>query len=162
AGTRLLIFGGYLALLLACNAERLIRPGATAALLLAFTALDLWVAARGAIRFTDPGTYYRPSIVSDLLPGDAGHRVLAIPSPDRSVMNRQGMVSGDIYNIEDFAPATLRAPWAVPHPYAPAAHGEISNADARDLISCYDTRFALLLGIGEVTTGAPFSSDRLC
>jgi hypothetical protein len=160
AAGRLLIFGGYLALLLACHADRLIRPAATAALLLAFTGLDLWVAASGAIRFQDPGIFYSSTTVSSLLRSDGDtYRVLTI---DRSMPNRQGMVSGDIYDIEDFAPVTLRAPWAITHPQAFAASSEISNADARDLITCYDTRFAHLLGIGEVTTAAPFTGDRLC
>lgn len=163
AAVRLLIFGGYLALLLACHADRLIRPGATAALLLAFTALDLWTAASGAVRFVDPSIYYRPTTVSNLLRADnAGYRVLTMSSPERSMLNRQGMVSGDIYDVEDFAPVTLRAPWSVTHPYLGAAKSEISNADARDLISCYDARFAHLLGIGQVTTGLPFTSARQC
>ncbi len=54
AAGRLLLFAGILALILACNADRLIRPSATAGLLLAFTVLDLWTAESGSILFVDP------------------------------------------------------------------------------------------------------------
>jgi Bacterial membrane protein YfhO len=161
AGGRLLLFGGFLALLLCCHAERLIRPPATTALLLAFTLLDLWVADSGSILFVDPSSFYQPTTVSTLLHPDAAtYRVLAIN--DRAMPYRQGMVSGDIYDAEDFAPVTLRPYYTVTHPQSLDRHFQISNADARDLITCYDQRYATLLGIGEVVTAAPFSSQRLC
>jgi hypothetical protein len=161
AGGRLLLFGGLLALLLSCHAERLIRRRAAAALLLAFTLLDLWVADSGSILFLDPSAFYQPTTVSALLhPDAANYRVLSIN--DRAVPYRQGMVTGDMYDAEDFAPVTLRPYYTVTHPQSLDKHFQISNADARDLITCYDQRFATLLGIGEVVTAAPFSSRRLC
>ncbi|MGH2390192.1 MAG: YfhO family protein, partial [Chloroflexota bacterium] len=39
---------------------------------------------------------------------------------------------------------------------------EISNADARDLITCFDARWADLVGITDVTINAPGISPRLC
>ncbi len=161
AAGRFLLFGGFLVLLLSCHAERLIRPEATAAFLLAFTLLDLWVADTGSILFLDPSSYYQPTTVSTLLRPDADtYRVLTIN--DRAMPYRQGMVSGDIYDAEDFAPVTLRPFYTVTHPQSLDKHFQISNADARDLITCYDQRFATLLGISEVVTAAPFSSRRFC
>jgi hypothetical protein len=71
AGGRLLLIGGFLALLLSCHADRLIRPRATAVLLLAITLLDLWSADTGSIMFADPSAFYRPTTVSSLLRPDA-------------------------------------------------------------------------------------------
>ena len=159
---RFLLFGALLALILAANAERLIRPRATAPLLLAAAFLDLWTAASGSIRFTDPAQYYRPSIVGDQLRASAStYRVLTI---DRSMPNRQGMVSDAQYDAEDFAPVTLRAYFSITHPYVFNQHiaAEISNADQRDLIHCYDQRFADLVGIGAVTFELPSASAKPC
>ncbi|MGH2390636.1 MAG: hypothetical protein ACRDIE_20745, partial [Chloroflexota bacterium] len=50
AANRMLLFGGYLVLVLACSAERLIRPQAARLLLLGFTLLDLWCGASGLVR----------------------------------------------------------------------------------------------------------------
>jgi len=158
AGDRLLILGGYLALVLGCAAERLIRPAAARWLLLAFTLLDLWCAASGYVRFLDPTPYYRGTTLSNLLrAGPSTYRVLTI---DRSMPNRQGMVEGDIYDAEDFAPITLRPYFSLTHPLSKLA--EISNADARDLITCFDARWADLAGITDVTINAPGISPRLC
>lgn len=159
---RFLLFGALLALILAVNAERLIRPRAAASLLLVAAFLDLWTAASGSIRFTDPAQYYRPSIVGDQLRADANtYRVLTI---DRSMPNRQGMVSDAQYDAEDFAPVTLRAYFSITHPYIFDAHiaAEISNADQRDLIHCYDQRFADLVGIGAVTFELPSPEAKPC
>jgi hypothetical protein len=161
AGGRLLLFAGFLALVLSCHADRLIRPRATAVLLLAITVLDLWSADVGSITFTDPSAFYRPSTVSSLLRPDATtYRVLTIN--DRGMPYRQGMVSGDIYDAEDFAPVTLLPYWTITHPDSLISSSLYSKASARDLVTCYDQRFATLLGIGEVTMGAPSVKDRLC
>lgn len=159
---RFLLFGALLALILAANAERLIRPRAAAPLLLAAAFLDLWTAASGSIRFSNPAQYYRPSIVGDQLRADAStYRVLTI---DRSMPNRQGMVSDAQYDAEDFAPVTLRAYFSITHPYIFDARiaAEISNADQRDLIHCYDQRFADLVGIGAVTFELPSAGAKPC
>lgn len=158
AAHRLLLFGGYLVLVLACAAERLIRPQAARLLLLGFTLLDLWCGASGLVRFLDPTPYYSATTLSSLLQADPDtYRVLTI---DRSMPNRQGMVSGDLYDAEDYAPVTLRPYFSVTHP--PSDLGEISNADARDLITCFDARWADLVGITDVTINAPGISPRLC
>ena len=162
AATRLLIFGGLLALILAIHAERLIRSSAAAWLLLAFNLLDLWVAASGSIRFQDPATVYAPTTLGALVrPGDETYRIY---TADRSLPNRQGMVDGSLYDAEDFAPVTLRDYWKVTHPkeWALMQRGQVSNASARDLIFCYDPTFGHLMGIGVLTFAAPFSSLRLC
>lgn len=161
AAQRFALFACLLVLILACHADRLIRPRVTALLLVAVTLLDLWVVDSGWIRFTDPGPYYRSSTLSDLLQAsDSNYRVLTVLG--RGVPNRFGMVSGDLYDAEDFAPVTLYAYWAVTHPQAFGGAYDISNADERDTITCYDPRFASLMGISEVTFSAPFSSQRLC
>jgi hypothetical protein len=161
AARRSLLFAGMLALILACNADRLIRPQITALLLIGVTLLDLWVVDSGLISFTDPGPYYRSSTLSSLLQAsDTNYRVLTVLG--RGVPNRLGMVSGDLYNAEDFAPVTLYAYWAVTHPQAFGGAYDISNADARDTITCYDPRFTALMGISEVTFPEPFTSGRLC
>jgi len=158
AGDRLLIFGGYLALVLVSAAERLIRPGAVRSLLLAVTLLDLWCAASGYVRFLDPTPYYRGTTLSNLLRANSStYRVLTI---DRSMPNRQGMVEQDIYDAEDFSPITLRPYFSLTHP--PSKLAEVSNADARDLITCFDARWADLAGITDVTINAPGISPRLC
>jgi hypothetical protein len=155
------LFACVLALILVCHADRLIRPSVTALLLLSVTLLDLWVADSGSVRFTDPSRYYQPSTLSSLLQAsDTNYRVLTVLQ--RGIPNRLGMVSGNLYNAEDFAPVTLYAYWAVTHPQAFSGAYEISNADARDTITCYDPRFAALMGISEVTFAAPYSSQRLC
>ena len=157
---RLALFGGLLALVLSCRADRLIRPSIAALLLLAITLLDLWTAASGSVRFMDPSQYYGPTTVSSMLRSDAAtYRVLTI---DRSMPNRQGMVTGDIYDAEDFAPVTLYPYWAVSHRWAFGGAYDISNADERDLFPCYDPAADSLLGIGEITLAAPYSSQRLC
>lgn len=159
---RVALFGGLIALVLCCNADRLIRPGAARWLLAAITLLDLWIAASGSVRFVDAGAYYRPTTLSGLLEADTRtYRVLALGS-FRTMPFRQGMVSGALYNAEDYAPVTLRDYWSVTHPQAFGGAYEISNADARDLITCYDPRFASLVGIGEIAFPAPYSSRFLC
>jgi hypothetical protein len=163
AGGRLLLFGGILALMLACNADRLIRPSAAGALLLAFTVLDLWTAESGSILFVDPSPFYQSTAISTLVHDDpASYRVLTLPAGavSRTMPYRQGMVSGDIYDAEDFAPITMSGYWTLANPKNPAH--PISKANARDLITCYDPSFADLLSVTEVVTAAPFTSDRLC
>ncbi|MDB5059666.1 MAG: hypothetical protein JWO59_3138, partial [Chloroflexi bacterium] len=164
AGGRLLLFGGFLALLLSCNADRLIRPQVTAVLLLAITLLDLWSADARSTVFMDPLAFYRASTVSSLLQPDAAtYRVLTIN--DRGMPYRQGMVNGNVYDAEDFAPVTLLPYWTVTHPDSLIkikGRSMYSNADARDLVTCYDQRYATLLGIGEVTMGSPSVNDHLC
>jgi hypothetical protein len=157
---RFVLFGGLLALVLACSADRLLRPSVTVGFLAAITLLDLWSNASGLVRFLDPGQLYQPTTISSLLGADQGtYRVLTI---DRSMPNRQGMVTNDVYDAEDFAPVTLYPYWAVTHPWAFGGAYDISNADARDLFNCFDPRSAALASIGEVTMAAPSPSAVLC
>jgi len=89
AAERLLIFGGLLTLILAIHAERLIRPLATAGLLLAFTLLDLWVADSGLVRFVDPAQFLHPEHGQHSgAPTDSNYRVLTLNL--RSVYYRNG------------------------------------------------------------------------
>jgi hypothetical protein len=158
AGDRLLIFGGYTVLVLACAAERLIRPQAARFLLLGCTMLDLWCAASGFVRFLDPTPFYSATTLSNLLQSDPDtYRVLTI---DRSMPNRQGMVSDNLYDAEDYAPITLRPYFSVTQPLSKLV--EISNADGRDLIRCFDARSADLVGITDITIATPSISPYLC
>lgn len=157
---RFVLFSCLLALILACRADRLIRPSFTATLLVSLTLLDLWTAASGSVRFLDPGQFYQPSTVSDLLRSSSStYRVLTI---DRSMPNRQGMVSGTIYDAEDFAPVTISAYFSISHRWNVKGATEVSKANARDLFNCYDPEADSLLGISEITLSSPNPSKALC
>jgi hypothetical protein len=160
AGIRLLVFGAYILLVLACHADRLIRPGAAAALLVACTLVDLGTAVDPLITFADPTSYYRATAVSPLLTANAStYRVLTI---DDSIPNRLGMVSTILYNASDYAPITLEPYWSVTHPPDGTGASTLSRASARDIITCFDPRFTRLLSISVITFGAPYGSYYLC
>jgi len=158
AGGRLLLFSGILALLLACHARQLLRPSVTAALLVLFVLLDLWTADSGLISFVDPAAYYQPNAALSALlkPSATTYRVLTVN--DRPVPYRQGMVSQDLYDAEDYAPVTPLPYFTLLH----AANPGSGNGDARDLTSCYDQRFATLMGISVVTLNSPSSTSNRC
>jgi hypothetical protein len=160
AGIRLLVLGGYLLLVLACHADRLIRPAATAALLLAATVVDLGTAATQSITFVDPTSFYTATAVSPLLDTTAStYRVLSL---DDSIPLRLGMVSTDLYNASDYAPITLEPYWSITNPPDRVGASTISRASARDIITCFDPRFTKLLSMSVVTFGAPYGSYYLC
>jgi hypothetical protein len=72
------------------------------------------------------------------------------------------MVSTNLYNASDYAPITLEPYWSVTHPPDGTGAANVSRANARDIITCFDPRFTKLLGMSVITFGAPYGPYYLC
>jgi len=127
-----------------------------AALLLALVLGDLWTANGPLVSPLVPGPYYHNAAVT-LAEARAGTGRVWDTDPEHTVPLRQGMIDGQVHDVQDFASLTLADYWFLTHRAYSSLRGvDAGMARTSDLTdTTYSPRVADLLGVSTLIAPRP-------
>ena len=128
------------------------RDSRLAILLPVLAALDLTTANRVLLRPTQPSGYFtRTAAVNAIPPSDRNARYLAI---NDAIPPGLGMVTRQLYDVQDFAPLALQEYWQLSHPSIVARVNGGVIATGRDVIRDLDPFFLRLFGVATISSSS--------